>query len=237
MIAMTLAQAATAMSGDLRDATDDIVLDTVVTDSREAGPGALFIAVVGETHDGHDHVPAALGAGCVAAVVSRPVPGPHILVDDTVAAAGRLARAVIDRCEDLQVVALMGSSGKTSTKDLLKVVLSAAAPTVAPQGSFNNELGLPRTVFEVTSATRYLVAEMGARGTGHIAYLCTIAPPDVAMALNVGQAHLSEFGSRDGIAKATAEAEGPRQQLEFGLDAYFRFVADHNDAFTMMFGS
>jgi UDP-N-acetylmuramoyl-tripeptide--D-alanyl-D-alanine ligase len=205
MIAMPLAEAALAMAGDLHDATGDVVFDEVVTDSREAGPGALFIAVVGETHDGHDHVAAALRAGCVAAVVSRPVPGPHILVDDTVSAAGRLARAVIDRCQDLQVVALTGSSGKTSTKDLLKVVLSAVAPTVAPQGSFNNELGLPRTVFEVTSATRYLVAEMGARGKGHIAYLCTIAPPDVAMALNVGQAHLSEFGSRDGIAAAKSE--------------------------------
>jgi UDP-N-acetylmuramoyl-tripeptide--D-alanyl-D-alanine ligase len=84
-------------------------------------------------------------------------------------------------------------------------VLAEFATTVAPQGSFNNELGLPRTVFEITSDTRYLVAEMGARGKGHIAYLCGIAPPDVSLALNVGHAHLSEFGSREGIAQAKSE--------------------------------
>lgn len=204
MIAMTLSEAATAVGGTLT-ADVDADFDAVVTDSRQAVAGALFIAVVGDSHDGHDHAAAALSAGCVGAVVSRPVPGPHILVEDTVVAAGRLARAVIERCPELQVVALTGSSGKTSTKDLLRVVLSGFAPTVAPQGSFNNELGLPRTVFEVSADTRYLVAEMGARGEGHIAYLCAIAPPDVSLALNVGQAHLSEFGTREGIAQAKSE--------------------------------
>lgn len=204
MIRMTLAEAATAVGGVLI-ADPDATFDVVVTDSREAAPRRLFIAVVGQTHDGHDHVAAALAAGCVGAIVSRPVSGPHILVEDTVVAAGRLARAVIEHCPDLRVVALTGSSGKTSTKDLLRVVLSGFAPTVAPQGSFNNELGLPRTVFDVTADTRYLVAEMGARGRGHIAYLCGIAPPDVSLALNVGQAHLSEFGSQDGIAAAKSE--------------------------------
>ena len=133
------------------------------------------------------------------------VTGPHVLVEDTVVAAGRLARAVIDASEVLQVVALTGSSGKTSTKDLLRVVLSTFGPTIAPQGSFNNELGLPRTVFEVTEQTRYLVAEMGARGIGHISYLCGIAPPDVSLFLNVGHAHLSEFGSQEGVATAKSE--------------------------------
>lgn len=205
MIEMTLDRIAEAVAGQMSGADGPAVVTDVVTDSREAGPGALFIAVVGETHDGHDHVGSALDAGAVAALVSRPVAGPHILVDDTVAAAGRLARAVIEACPDLQVVALTGSSGKTSTKDLLRVVLSAFGPTVAPQGSFNNELGLPRTVFQVTSQTRYLVAEMGARGRGHIDYLCGIAPPDVSMVLNVGHAHVGEFGSQDAIAQAKSE--------------------------------
>ncbi len=205
MIPMSLQQVATAVGGSLQDCDPDTVVQTVVTDSREAGPGALFIAVVGETHDGHDHVSDALASGAVAAMVSRAVTGPHVLVEDTVVAAGRLARAVIDASEVLQVVALTGSSGKTSTKDLLRVVLSTFGPTIAPQGSFNNELGLPRTVFEVTEQTRYLVAEMGARGIGHISYLCGIAPPDVSLFLNVGHAHLSEFGSQEGVAEAKSE--------------------------------
>ena len=205
MIPMSLQQVATAVGGSLQDCDPDTVVQTVVTDSREAGPGALFIAVVGETHDGHDHVSDALASGAVAAMVSRAVTGPHVLVEDTVVAAGRLARAVIDASEVLQVVALTGSSGKTSTKDLLRVVLSTFGPTIAPQGSFNNELGLPRTVFEVTEQTRYLVAEMGARGIGHIRYLCGIAPPDVSLFLNVGHAHLSEFGSQEGVAEAKSE--------------------------------
>lgn len=206
MIPMTLQEVAQATGGTLCGVSGDVAIDAVVTDSRQAGAGALFIAVVGETHDGHDHVGSALAAGSPAALVSRAVDGPHVLVPgDIVVAAGRLARAVLDGCPDVRVVALTGSSGKTSTKDLLRVVLSAFAPTIAPQGSFNNELGLPRTVFEVTEDTRYLVAEMGARGIGHIRYLCGIAPPDVSMFLNVGQAHLSEFGSQEGIAEAKSE--------------------------------
>lgn len=205
MIPLSLREVADAVGGTVHGADPTTTVRAVVTDSRQACPDGLFIAVVGETHDGHEYVTRALSEGCVGALVSRPVDGPHVLVDDTVLAAGRLARAVIGACPDLQVVALTGSSGKTSTKDLLRVVLSGAGPTVAPQGSFNNELGLPRTVFEVTEQTRYLVAEMGARGEGHIQYLCGIAPPDVSLFLNVGQAHLSEFGSQEGIARAKSE--------------------------------
>lgn len=205
MIEMSLAQVAAAVGGTLVDADPTTLVTAVATDSREVVAGALFVAVVGETHDGHAYAEQAVAQGAVAALVSTTVPAPHILVPDTVTAAGRLARAVIDACDALQVVALTGSSGKTSTKDMLRVMLSAFAPTIAPQGSFNNELGLPRTVFEVTDQTHYLVAEMGARGEGHIAYLCGIAPPDVSLFLNVGHAHLSEFGSREGIAIAKAE--------------------------------
>jgi UDP-N-acetylmuramoyl-tripeptide--D-alanyl-D-alanine ligase len=212
MIVMTLGEIAKAVGGDLM-ADPATAIDNVVTDSRQIQPGCLFAAIVGESHNGHAYVADALAQGAAAALVSVPVVGPHILVEDTVQALGRLAREVIDRCQDLRVIALTGSSGKTSTKDMLRVMLSAFAPTVAPQGSFNNELGLPRTVLKVTEATRFLVAEMGARGSGHIAYLCDIAAPDVSMLLNVGHAHLSEFGSREGIATAKAEilsALGPQ---------------------------
>ena len=205
MIPMSLEDVAVAVAGTLVAADPLAEITDVAVDSRAAGPGSLFVAVVGETHDGHEFAEAALAQGAVATLASSPVAGPHILVEDTVQAAGRLARGVIAGCPDLTVVALTGSSGKTSTKDILRVMLSAFGPTVAPQGSFNNELGLPRTVFEVTSQTRYLVAEMGARGKGHVAYLCGIAPPDVSLLLNVGHAHLSEFGTQQGVAEAKAE--------------------------------
>jgi UDP-N-acetylmuramoyl-tripeptide--D-alanyl-D-alanine ligase len=105
----------------------------------------------------------------------------------------------------LTTVALTGSSGKTSTKDLIAQVLEAAGPTVAPVGSFNNEIGVPHTACRVDARTRYLVSEMGARGRGHLTWLCGIVPPDIAAVLNVGSAHLGEFGSVEGIAAAKGE--------------------------------
>jgi UDP-N-acetylmuramoyl-tripeptide--D-alanyl-D-alanine ligase len=132
---------------------------------------------------------------------------PCLVVADPLVALGRLARALVDRGQaaDLRVVGITGSQGKTSTKDLLSQVLEAAGPTVAPVGNLNNELGVPLTVCRVEPDTRFLVAEMGARGIGHIAYLCQIAPPRVGVVLNVGQAHLGEFGGKAAIAQAKGE--------------------------------
>jgi UDP-N-acetylmuramoyl-tripeptide--D-alanyl-D-alanine ligase len=123
----------------------------------------------------------------------------------TLTAMGALARAVLDRLPELTVVALTGSSGKTSTKDMIAGLLRRLGPTVAPAGSFNNELGLPYTALGATADTRYLVLEMGARGLGHVAYLCRIAPPRIGVVLNVGVAHIGEFGSQDAIALAKGE--------------------------------
>ncbi|MEP6815010.1 MAG: UDP-N-acetylmuramoyl-tripeptide--D-alanyl-D-alanine ligase, partial [Marmoricola sp.] len=120
-------------------------------------------------------------------------------------ALGRLARRVVDRLDSVTVLALTGSQGKTGTKDLLAAVLATAGPTVATAGNFNNEIGVPLTVLRAAADTRYLLVEMGARGLGHIGYLCRIAPPSVAGVLNVGVAHLGEFGSRGGIAQAKGE--------------------------------
>ena len=182
----------------------------VTADSRAVAPGSLFVALVGERVDGHAYVAGAFAQGAVAALVAHPVhdaPGPQLVVADPLAALGRVARHVVDRARrtHLRVVGLTGSQGKTSTKDLLGVVLAAAGPTVAPAGNLNNELGVPLTVARVEPETRFLVAEMGARGIGHIAYLCTIAPPDVAVVLNVGHAHVGEFGGREAIAQAKGE--------------------------------
>ena len=182
----------------------------LVVDSRRVDDGSLFLALPGERVDGHDYVTTAFAHGAAAALTSRPVPGaggPCLVVEDPLRAAGRLARDQVDRAVagGLRVVAITGSAGKTSTKDLLAQVLEADAPTVAPVGNLNNELGLPLTVSRIDARTRFLVAEMGARGIGHVAYLCTIAPPRVATVLNVGTAHVGEFGSKELIAVAKGE--------------------------------
>jgi UDP-N-acetylmuramoyl-tripeptide--D-alanyl-D-alanine ligase len=211
VIPMSLAQVAAAVGGRLHGIDDAeaalLVIDgPVVTDSREAGPGGLYIARVGELHDGHDFVPNAVQQGAVAAMTTRPVDGlPCVVVDDIQDGLADLARAVVRAHPDLVVVGITGSSGKTSTKDLLASVLSAAAPTVAPVGSLNSEVGVPLTIFRVGPTTRFLVAEMGARGIGHIAYLAAIAAPTIGIELNVGSAHVGEFGSREAIGRAKAE--------------------------------
>lgn len=211
MIPMSLAQVAAAVGGRLHgideaEASVLVVDGPVVTDSREAGPGGLYIARVGELRDGHDFVPSAVQLGAVAAMTTRPVDGvPCVVVDDIQAGLADLARAVVQAHPDLVVVGITGSSGKTSTKDLLASVLSAAAPTVAPAGSLNSEVGVPLTIFRVEPTTRFLVAEMGARGIGHIAYLAAIAAPAIGIELNVGTAHVGEFGSREAIGRAKAE--------------------------------
>jgi len=211
MIPFSLAEVAQVTGGRLHGLDDEaaaaLVVDgPVVTDSREAGPGGLYIARIGEQLDGHQFVDAAARLGAVAAVTTRPVDDlPCVVVDDIQEGLASLARAVVERHPHLTVIGITGSSGKTSTKDLLASVLSSAAPTVAPVGSLNSEVGVPLTVFRVDPQTRFLVVEMGARGIGHIAYLTRIAPPQIGIELNVGTAHVGEFGSREAIAVAKAE--------------------------------
>ncbi len=211
MIALPLSEIATITGGTLHGVTADaagslLVDGAVVTDSREAGPGSLYIARIGASMDGHAFVGDAARRGAVAALVTRPVEAlPCVVVPDDQAAFAALARAVVDRSPQLTVIGVTGSSGKTSTKDLLGQVLAGLGETVAPVGSLNSEVGVPLTVCRITPGTRFLVAEMGARGIGHVAYLTGIAPPSIGIVLNVGSAHLGEFGSRAAIAAAKAE--------------------------------
>jgi UDP-N-acetylmuramoyl-tripeptide--D-alanyl-D-alanine ligase len=182
-----------------------LVPGPVVSDSRDVRPGSLFVAVVGERVDGHEYAEQAYECGAVAVLASRSVGGPAVLVEDAVAGLGRLASGVLQRLPDAQVIGVTGSSGKTSTKDLLAQVLAADGPTVAPAGSLNTEVGLPLTVLTADESTRYFALEYSARGLGHIAYLTSIARPDIAVVLNVGSAHLGEFGSREVVAQAKGE--------------------------------
>jgi UDP-N-acetylmuramoyl-tripeptide--D-alanyl-D-alanine ligase len=205
MIELTLGEVATAVGGRLVDADPaTVVTGPVEYDSRRVAPGGLFLALPGDHVDGHDYAAAALDRGAVAVLASRPVEAPRIEVADGIDAITALATVVARRLT-ATVVGVTGSSGKTSTKDLLGSVLGAIGPTVAPSGSANNELGHPYTVLQADASTRFLVLELGARGVGHIRHLTGIAPPQIGVVLNVGSAHLGEFGSREAIAQAKGE--------------------------------
>ena len=205
-----LAAVAYAVSGTLGTGDPKAMIGPdVVVDSRLATPGSLFVALPGERVDGHDFVATAAAAGAAAALVSRTTGAQlaEIVVDDPLAALADLARVAVAAAREhgLLVAAITGSAGKTSTKDLLAQVLEAVGETVAPRGSFNNEIGTPLTALKIGTGTRFLVAEMGARGPGHIRSLTGIVPPDVGVVCNVGTAHLGEFGSVEAIAEAKGE--------------------------------
>lgn len=206
MIALSLAEIAAVVGGQTHDIPDPSVRVTgpVVRDSREVEPGSLFAAFAGERVDGHDFARQVVDAGAVAVLASRPVDVPAIVVDDVQAALGALAREVVTRL-GATLIGLTGSAGKTSTKDLIAQVLRRKAPTVFTPGSFNNEIGLPLTALSATEETGFLVLEMGARGIGHIRYLTGLTPPRIGVVLNVGSAHIGEFGGREQIAQAKGE--------------------------------
>lgn len=208
MIALPLSKIAEITGGTVVPAAADaMVTGAVVIDSRAVGPGALFAAMRGERVDGHDYAAAAIAAGAAGVLAEREPDGPFpaVVVPDVVRALGLLARWVLAQRPGVTVVGVTGSAGKTSTKDLIAQVLARKGATVAAAGSFNNEIGHPLTVLRVDGETAHLVLEMGARGLGHIAYLCRIAPPRIGVVLNVGSAHIGEFGSRDVVAKAKGE--------------------------------
>lgn len=213
MIPLTPQEVATVTRGRTAGPTTSSVHGAVVTDSRRAEPGSLFVALPGEHVDGHDFAAAAVDAGATLVLAARELDGPRgplpvVVVEDVAAALGELAREVLARLRadgGPTVVAVTGSVGKTSTKDVLAQLLSADGATVWPERSFNNEIGLPLTVLRADATTRHLVLEMGASGLGHIEHLTRIAPPDVAIVLVVGRAHVGEFGGIEAVARAKAE--------------------------------
>ena len=207
MIALTLGDIAAIVGGRLAAGTDPATTVTgpAFLDTRQVVPGGLFAAFDGDNVDGHDYAASAVDAGAAAMLGSRDVGVPAVLVSDVEAALGALARELLLRLPEITVIALTGSSGKTSTKDLLGQVLAGHGPTVFTEGSFNNELGLPLTVLRADESTRFLVLEMGARGIGHIKFLCELAPPNIGMVLNIGTAHAGEFGSKEQTAQAKGE--------------------------------
>jgi UDP-N-acetylmuramoyl-tripeptide--D-alanyl-D-alanine ligase len=206
MIPLPVAEIAalTGASAGLIPDPGAIVTGPVVIDSRQAGPGSLFAALPGERADGHDFAAQAAAAGAVV-LAARPVGVPALIVHDVTDALAALATAVVARLPGLTTVAITGSAGKTTTKDLAAQLIESLGPTVSPKNSYNNEIGHPLTVLRVTGETRYLVAEMSARGPGHITQLCRISPPRIGAVLCVGHAHAGEFGTLEEVAQAKGE--------------------------------
>jgi UDP-N-acetylmuramoyl-tripeptide--D-alanyl-D-alanine ligase len=174
-------------------------------DSNKATAGSIFLALKGENTDGHNYVESAFANGAVLAFVTSPTAQRCIVVPDVLAALGKLAAYVRDALSDLTVIAITGSQGKTTTKDLLEHILKSVGNTVAPVGNFNNELGTPLTLLQCDERTQFCILEMGARHIGDISLLCKIAKPDIGMVLKVGTAHIGEFGSAEAVAKAKSE--------------------------------
>ena len=228
MIKLKLSEIADFVNGELRG-SDELVFGSVETDSRLVSAGALFVAKPGEVTDGHKFLDNAKNLGAVGAIVEQLVVDvdlPQIVVEDSVAALGRLAKAVLAKVKaesELKVIGITGSNGKTSTKNMLRAVLEQFGSTIAPIESYNNEVGAPISVLKIDESTKYLVAELGAGGVGSIAYLAEITNPDIGVVLKVGLAHVGEFGGIEVTAKIKAE-------LAQALKSEHIFIYNFDDA-------
>ena len=205
MITLTAGEIALLVGGEVFCDKDLLISKAPVFDSRLATPGCFFLALKGENADGHEFAADAYRNGAMFSLTSQRIDGPCIVVKDVLEALSILAAFVRKRLDKLVVIGITGSQGKTSTKDLLTHMLGAVGPTVAPAGSFNNDLGLPITLLQCDDRTRFCILEMGARHMGDIARLCEIAKPNIGVVLTVGTAHIGEFGSREVIAQTKGE--------------------------------
>ena len=252
MIAISLAEIAKAIDGKLiiggSGSQETLVSGSVETDSRLVKPGSLFFAKPGEVTDGHLFVPSAVQNGAIAAVVERHLPEQNdiaqIIVKDVVLALGKLAGYVLQSIRavsDLKVIGITGSNGKTTTKNMLRAILSQVGETIAPIESYNNEVGAPYSMLQTTFDTKYLVVELGAGGPGSIAYLTEIAKPNIGVVLKVGLAHVGEFGGIETTAKIKAELPARLSANDLlilnGDDGYVRDMAELTEAKKISFGT
>ena len=205
----SLLAATTALEGHWRQDKPQLASTRIATDTRAIKAGDIFLAIEGDNFDGHDYIDTAVAQGAIAVIVSRPVTTesdiPQLMVSDTRLALGQLAAYRRQQHPDLTVIALTGSSGKTTVKEMLGSIFSRLAPTLITRGNLNNDFGVPMMMLELTDAHRYAILELGANHIGEIAYTTALVRPDVACVLNIGTAHLGEFGSRDGICQTKAE--------------------------------
>lgn len=247
MIELTVEQIAKVLGGTVIGDGTVLVTGSVETDSRLVKSGSLFVAKPGEVTDGHLFIDAATQAGAVAAIVERKIEHcsiAQILVKDSVQALGELAAFVLAEVRsrsDLKVIGITGSNGKTTTKNMLREILSTSGSTIAPIESFNNEVGAPYSMLQVTDATKYLVVELGAGGVGSIKYLAEIAKPDIGVMLKVGLAHVGEFGGIETTAKIKAELVEAMPDTGTLVmnhdDGYVREMAELSKAKKIWFGT
>ena len=201
------------------DANKPISSTRIATDTRTIKTGDIFLALTGDNFDGHDYLDIAIEKGAVAAIVSRPVAADiaQLVVDDTRLALGQLAAYRRQQHKDLTVIAITGSSGKTTCKEMLGSIFGRLAPTLITRGNLNNDLGVPMMLLELSDHHRYAILELGANHIGEIAYTAEIVQPDVACILNIGTAHLGEFGSREGICQTKAEIYHTLHDNQFAI--------------------
>jgi UDP-N-acetylmuramoyl-tripeptide--D-alanyl-D-alanine ligase len=205
----TLAEIASACSGELLQGAPEISVAAVTTDTRKLKPGALFVALKGENFDGHDFAAAACDQGAAAVLVARDLPlsCPRIVVKDTLLAYGKLG-ALAREGSAARFLAVTGSAGKTSTKDMLGSIVSLCGDSLVAEGSENNEIGVPALLLRLTPEQRFCVLELAMRGPGEITYLAQLCRPHIGVITNIGEAHVGRLGSREAIAKAKAELLG-----------------------------
>jgi UDP-N-acetylmuramoyl-tripeptide--D-alanyl-D-alanine ligase len=204
MISFQLSELAAVL--DCETPESDVTVESIVSDSRKVHYGALFAALPGSQVDGHEYAQSAMNLGAAALLVDHrlDLEIPQLIVSDVLIALGKLARELRDRLDPV-VIAITGSNGKTSVKEMLASILRLDGGVLATQGNFNNELGLPLSLFGLEQKHRYAILEMGASKAGDIAYLSEIARPDVGLVTNIGPAHLQGFGDEEGVARAKGE--------------------------------
>lgn len=204
-----LAQVVAWTGGVLLRGDEELLLTSVSTDSRTLAEGACFIPLIGERFDGHDFLEEAVTKGAQAVLVQEGRPWSHLPV--AVAAVRDTRRALVDLARgyrmqfDLPVVAVTGSNGKTTTKEMIAAILGRSRPVLATEKNYNNEIGLSHTLFKLERSHRAAVVEMGMRGRGEIALLASVARPNVGVVTNVGPVHVERLGSVDAVAEAKAE--------------------------------
>ncbi|MGI5817502.1 MAG: UDP-N-acetylmuramoyl-tripeptide--D-alanyl-D-alanine ligase [Armatimonadota bacterium] len=242
-LSATLGEVAAACSGTVEERWESIAVAGVSTDTRELAAGELFVALEGQKHDGHDYLGAALEQGAVGAVVSKPgrAPGdlPLVVVADTLRALGALGAWHRSKMP-ARVAAITGSTGKTTTKDMLGQILLRLGPSVVAEGTQNNEIGVPMTLLRVSAEDRFCVLELAMRGPGEIDYLAGIARPDVGVITNIGQSHVGRLGSREAIVQAKAELLGHLRDDAVAVlnadDFFFSVLSAMSEAPVVSFG-
>jgi UDP-N-acetylmuramoyl-tripeptide--D-alanyl-D-alanine ligase len=246
LIELELGQLAEIVGGKLIGDAKKVITGSVETDSRLVGTGSLFFAKPGEHTDGHNFIPDAIERGAVAAVVERETDAgiDQVIVHDSVEALGKLAAWLIKELKSsgqLRVIGITGSNGKTTTKNMLRQILSKVGNTIAPIESYNNKVGAPISILRSDRKTQFLVVEMGAEGIGSIDYLAKMADPDVALVLKVGLAHVGKFGGIETTAQIKGElASALRDDAQLILncdDSLVRNMQNQSKASVHWFGT